>query len=221
MAIPVKSSRSAILLLTLSLVFLSTSLLSARTQSGQQASELQEATGWKTFHDPRVPFEFSYPGDFFLKATVNPQLGFVFALLKKLDAPKNDWLVDIDFEDRAEYSEASYVEMSFEQFAIDRAKIQCMSDGPDGSRTCTDVLRKTRFQNRHGIKGIELYLRLVDERIDPPKTTRSTFGPLYVVLLPGGRSGQLLLIKGVEKERGASVTREVLKQIAQSVKLAP
>ncbi len=183
----------------------------------QQVTGAQQPAGWKTYRHPGVPFEFSYPDGFLLDAHVNAKLGFIFALMKK---PNTPWLVDIDFIDRADYSMDPYSRMSLEEFAIARAKVGCDADGPESSVYCTSVARKKVFRNRNGLEVVELYLNQVDERLHPPKTTRSVIGPIDAVLLPTGGAGQALTFKRTDRDATGLVSEELLRQIAESVSLA-
>ena len=172
---------------------------------------------WKTYRATGVPFEFSYPGTFLLDAHVNPKLGFIFALMKKPDTP---WLIDIDFADRADFSMPPYSQMSFEEFAIARARVGCDADGPDGSVHCSGVTRKKVWRNRNGLDVVEFYLDQVNKRYNPPKTTRSVVGPVVALRLPTGKSGQVLTFKRTESGQSGLDGGELLRQIAESVKLA-
>lgn len=177
----------------------------------------QEPAHWKTYRHPGVPFEFSYPGDFLLDAHVNAKLGFIFALMKKQNTP---WLIDVDFTDRAEYSMDPYSQMSLEEFAIATGRLACDADGPEGSVSRPAVAHQKVLRNRNGLKVVEFYLNRVYEHYDPAKTTRSVIGPIEAVLLPTGRSGQVLTFKRTDRDQFGLVTDELLRRIADSVKLA-
>jgi len=189
----------------------------ARPGPAQEATYAQLPPGWETYRHPGVPFEFSYPSGFLVNAHVNPRLGFVFALMKK---PGTPWLVDINLEDRAEYSMAPYNKMSLEEFAIARAQTACDADGPGGKVSCPSVARKQTFRNQNGLDVVELYLNRVNEGYDPPKIEKSVIGPIEVVLLPTGKSGQVLTFKLTEKDKNRLVSDDLLRRIADLVSLA-
>ena len=180
----------------------------------QLAGDSQLPPGWKTYRHAGVPFEFSYPDGFVLEAHVNPGLGFIFALMKK---PGTSWLVDINFEDRAEYSMDPYNKMSLEEFAIARAKVSCDADGPGGKVSCPDVARKQKFRNRNGLDVVELYLNQENEGYDPPKIEKSVIGPIEAVLLHTGKSGQVLTFKRTDKDASGLVSDDLLRRIADLV----
>lgn len=173
--------------------------------------------GWKIYRHAGIPFEFSYPDGLLLDAHVNRKLGFIFALIKK---PGTPWLVDIGFEDRAEYSMAPYNKMSLVEFAIARVQVGCDADGPDGTVSCPSVARQQTFRNQNGLEVVELYLNRVNEGYDPPKIEKSVIGPIEAVLLPTGKSGQVLTFKHTENDKQGLVSDDLLRRIADLVSLA-
>lgn len=201
-------------LLLFGLVWPTVKHLAASPAPAQQAMGSRLPAGWKIYRQPGVPFEFGYPDAFLLDAHVNPKLGFVFALMKK---PGTPWLVDIGFEDRAEYSMDPYNKMSLEEFAIARAQVACQADGPEGSISCPSVARKQTFKNQNGLEVVELYLNRVNEGYDPPKIEKSVIGPIEAVLLPTGRSGQVLTFKRTDKDTNGLVSDDLLRRMADLV----
>ncbi|HET7099980.1 MAG TPA: hypothetical protein VFJ52_02425 [Terriglobia bacterium] len=182
--------------------------------SPMHATLPQQQPSWKVYRAPGVPFEFSYPDAFLLDAHVNPGLGFVFALMKQTGTP---WLVDIGFEDRAGYSMEPYNKMSLEEFAIARAQVACQADGPEGSVSCPAVARKETFRNQKGVDVVEIYLNRVNEGYDPPKIEKSVIGPIEAVLLPTGRSGQVLTFKRTDNDKKGLVSDDLLRRMADLV----
>jgi len=68
-------------------------------------------------------------------------------------------------------------------------------------------------------KGSPIYFQPQDW--NPLGTFRNRRGgPIDAVLLPTGRSGQVLTFKRTDRDESGVVTGELLEQIAQSVKLA-
>ncbi len=181
-----------------------------------QATDSRLPPGWKIYRHGGVPFEFAYPQAFLLDAHVNPKPGFNFALMKKSGTP---WLVEIDFTDRAEYSMDPYDKMSLEEFAIARAQAACDADGPGGSVSCPGVARKQTFSNQNGLDVVELYLNQVNEGYDPPKIEKSVIGPIEAVLLPTGRSGQVLTFQHTDKDKNGLASDDLLRRIADLVSL--
>jgi hypothetical protein len=211
MAFP--SSRK-ILPLLLPLLFVGLAGLLAAGKPTVTSEPAQQAAQWKTYRAPQVPFEFSYPGSFLLDAHVNPKLGFIFALMKKPDTP---WLIDIDFANRADFSMAPYTRMSLEEFAIARAQLTCQADGPEGSVSCPSVAHKQTYRNQNGLEVVELYLNRVNERYDPPKIEKSVVGAIEVVLLPTGKSGQVLTFRRTDKDEKRLVSDDLLRRMADLV----
>jgi hypothetical protein len=215
-----KHLRPAVLFLAFSLALLLFAAPPAKPGPAPQAEQSQPGSQWKSYHDPQVPFEFSYPDDLVLDAHVNPKLGFIFALMKKVDSPKYDWLIDVDYQDRADFDGPPYSAMSFQEFAVIRARAGCDADGPDGSVSCPALVRSAPFTNRSGLEGIEFYLKQVDERYNPPKTTQSVVGPIYSLRLPVGKFDKALAFKFTDRGQDVHLSNELLKQIAASVSLA-
>jgi hypothetical protein len=182
-----------------------------------QATGSHLPPGWKIYRHEGAPFEFAYPQVFLLDAHVNPKLGFIFALMKK---PGTPWLIDIAFTDRAEYSMEPYSKMSLEEFAVARAQAGCDADGPGGSVTCPGVARKQTFRNQNGLEVVEFYLNRVNEGYDPPKIEKSAIGPIEAVLLPTGKSGQVLTFKHTDKDENGMASDDLLRRMADLVSLA-
>lgn len=185
-------------------------------RSHQQTSN-PPAARWKTFHDPRLRFEFNYPGDFKAHAHVSPQYGFLDGSVVE---PHSRWGIYVwPADSTGLYATGPYAGMSLEQFAIARVKLNHGADGPDGTTYCTDVLRKKVVWNRSHLEVVEFFLTQVSEQYDPPSTTRKVIGPFCVVLLPGSSIKALVLeLTGpAPPPRGSD---ELLKQIAESVRWA-
>jgi hypothetical protein len=208
------SRRILLLLLLFGLVWPVLEYSVAEPVPGPQVGRAQPPAGWKTYRHAGVPFEFSYPDDLLLDAHVNPKLGFVFALMKK---PGTPWLVDIGLEDRAPYSVNPYNKMSLEEFAIARAQAACDADGPGGKVSCPSVARKQTYKNQNGLDVVELYLNRVNEGYDPPKIEKSVIGPIEAVLLPTGKSGQVLTIRHTDKDENRLVSDSLLRRMADLV----
>lgn len=183
----------------------------------KQVHNFRPPAKWKTYRQQGVPFEFSYPEDFLLDTHVNAKLGFIFALMKK---PGTSWLVDIDLSSRADYSTDQHSLMPMEEFAIKIARSACDADGPDESISCPGITRKKVFRNRNNLEVVEFYLKQIDQRYDPPKTTESLVGPVEAVLLPMVGSGQVLTFKYTGDNDTGLVSEKLLREIADSVKLA-
>jgi hypothetical protein len=212
LSLPRKTLLLPLLLFSLIWPVLEHSLAGPRT--APQAGGVQLPAGWKTYRHAGVPFEFSYPDGLLFDAHLNPRQDFVFALMKK---PGTPWLVDIGFEDRAEYSMDPYIKMSLEEFAVARAKAACQADGPGGKVSCPGVARKQTYRNQDGLEVVELYLNQVNEGYDPPKIEKSVIGPIEMVLLPTGKSGQVLTIRHTDKDENGLVSDDLLRRMADLV----
>jgi len=214
---PLRKTRLLLLLLVgFSLMALPWGHPAAGLEPAQNRGNPPESPHWKTYHDPLAPFEFSYPDDFLLDAHANAKFGFIFALMKEQNTP---WLIDIDFADRADYATHPQSAMPMEQFAIKRARLACDADGPEGTVYCPSITGRRIFRNRNGLEVMEFYLKQVNKRYDPPKTTESLVGPVEAVLLPTVGSGKVLTFKPTDRAQPGQVSRKLLRQIAESVRL--
>ncbi len=110
--------------------------------------------------------------------------------------------------------------MSLEEFAVARAQAGCDADGPGGSVSCPGVARKQTFRNQNGLEVVEFYLNRVNEGYDPPEIEKSIFGPIEAVLLPTGKSGQVLTFKHTDKDENGLASDDLLRRMADLVSLA-
>lgn len=169
---------------------------------------------WQIFHEPRVPFAFSYPESFQLQRRVSPQAGFLYGSIAK---PGSDWGIYVWAADtNGLYATGPYAGMSIEKFAIERVKLQHGADGPDGTTYCTNVLHKKVVWNPAHLEVVKFFLTQVSKQFNPPSTTQTEIGPFYVVLLPGTLIRALVfeLTGPGPRPRGSD---KLLAQIAESV----
>jgi hypothetical protein len=82
------------------------------------------------------------------------------------------------------------------------------------------VARKQTFRNQNGLDAVELYLNQVNEGYDPPKIEKSVIGPIEAVLLPTGRSGQVLTFKRTDNDKNGLASDDLLRRMADLVSLA-
>lgn len=172
------------------------------------------AVQWQVFHEPRVPFAFSYPESFQLRRQVSPQYGFQYASIVK---PGSHWGIYVWAADtNGLYATGPYASMSIEKFAIERVKLQHGADGPDGTTYCTNVLHKKVVWDPAHLEVVKFYLTQVSKQINPPSKTQTEIGPFYVVLLPGTLIRALVfeLTGPSPPPRGSD---KLLAQIAESV----
>ena len=177
---------------------------------------------FKTYRDFMNCFEFAYPKDYEMNKG-----GF---LLKEKGA---GWLIAINFEDMSQYPNQEYnpQEMTFEDFAIHRAKTMFSADGADGSQYATDVIKRNCFTTLNNLKALEIYLTVVrkswpvyedgqEEKESDIEIEKSQEGPIYAVSLSKpGDPYKVLLLKLTDEGKQSQKEKETLKHITNTIKI--
>lgn len=179
---------------------------------------------WKSYEDIMRCYEFQYPDDYLLKehlAYDGTSTGYLL-----LERRNRGWVVKTSIDEIAAYPREYYdpAKMSFEEFAINRAKAICSADGPDGSRYATDVVRKEIFKNTYDLEGIEIYLLevietyLVDSK--EQKTDKRVKGPIYAVAISQPNEPHRSLFFELNDEvENSSQEKQILKKIVSTVRI--
>jgi hypothetical protein len=110
----------------------------------------------------------------------------------------------------------------WKEFMVERAKLSCDADGPDGTVYCQRVEQENTWETARGLRVIELYLRKVQVDYGPPqKSTSSAVGPIYAVDI--SRKGYVfgLLVGSGHDYPHTPIEKEVVKKIVSSVSLIP
>lgn len=184
--------------------------------------EGEVSSGFRIYRDFMNCFEFTYPNDYEIN-----QGGF---LIKRKGA---GWLIEINFEDMSNYSNQEYnpQEMTFEDFAIQRSKIMFSADGADGSQYATDVIKRSGFTTPNKLKALEIYLTVVreswplyengqEQKESDKEIERSQEGPIYAVLLSKpGEPYKVMLLKLTDEGKQYQKEKEILKHIANTIKI--
>ena len=177
---------------------------------------------FKTYRDFMNCFEFAYPKDY----EMNKE-GF------SLKKSGTGWLIAINFEDMSQYPGREYnpQEMTFENFAIHRAKIMFSADGADGSRYATDVIKRNCFTTFNNLKALEIHLTVVresgpvyedgqEEKESDIEIEKSQEGPIYAVLLSKpGDPYKVLLLNLTDKGKHFQKEKQRLKHIINTIKI--
>jgi len=169
----------------------------------------------RTYHDDRLGFSFSYPADYTLTNVLESRSGFVSGVLKRGNA---DILVEA--KDLADYPSEwlSQGRTSFVNAALAIARLMCDADGPDGSRSCPEVLKQSTFGNRHGLECLEVDLREVITESEPSRFTTRTKGPVYAVRIPRPELPVILFFEFAPDFTSRTADAHVLHEIVNSVK---
>jgi hypothetical protein len=169
----------------------------------------------RTYQDDRLGFSFGYPADYTFTNVQESRSGFVSGVLKQ---GKADILVEA--KDLADYPSEwlSQGRTGFVNAAIAIARLMCDADGPDGSRSCPEVLRQSTFGNRHGLECLEVELREVITEREPSRFTTRTKGPVYAVRIPRPDLPVILFFGFVPDFTPRTADSHILQEIVNSVK---
>jgi len=115
-----------------------------------------------------------------------------------------------------------YKNMDFQEFAIERAKLGCVADGPMGSTYCPDVIGKIESATtKNGLRKIRFYLDLVEETYQGAEAKEvKILGPIYAIDISQGGAVKVLFIKPSLDEAGKGLSKEemeTLELISESV----
>lgn len=169
----------------------------------------------RTYQDERLGFSFSYPADYTLTNVVESRNGLVSGVLKR---GKADILVEA--KDLADYPAEWRAQgrTSFVDAAVAIAMLMCDADGPDGSRSCPEILRQSTFGNRHNLECVEINLREVITAIEPKRFTTRTNGPVYAVRIPRPDLPVILFFKFIPDFTPRTADTHILQEIVNSVR---
>jgi hypothetical protein len=179
-------------------------------------------SGFKTYRDFMNCFEFAYPKDYEINKG-----GF------SLKRSGTGWLIAINFEDMSQYPQQEYnpQKMTFEDFAIHRAKIMFSADGANGSQYATDVIKRNCFTTLNNLEALEIYLTVVreswpvyedgqEEKEGDIEIERSQEGPIYAVLLSKpGDPYKVLLLNLTDEGKHFQKEKQILKHITNTIKV--
>lgn len=176
--------------------------------------------GWKNHRNLLMCYEFQYPPDYLLKQDrIFDGSPSAYILLKR--AQDKEWLIDVSIEDMATYPQ-EYARKSFAEFVLDRARGMYSADGHGSSVYASGAVRERRYKNRDNLEVMEFYLNIVHETfLESGKSTikKSAAGPLYAVSVAApGEAHRVLFLRPADREDSSLRSRDILKQIAESVR---
>jgi hypothetical protein len=170
---------------------------------------------FRTCRDERLGFSFNYPADYTLANVLESPNGFISGVLKRGKATvlvEAKGLADYPSEWRAQGR------TSFVNAALAIASLMCDADGPDGSRSCPEVLRQSTFSNRHALECLEIELREVVTEGEPSRFTTRTRGPVYAVRIPRPGLPVILFFAFDPEYSPRAADTHVLQEIVNSVR---
>lgn len=190
---------------------LALTLLLFSTSAGAQERRLL------TFRDLKSGISFRYPADYLMTHAPDTKDDVFGVVLKKGESE-----ILIDVKDLGDYPAEWRAQgrTTFVDAAVAIARLRCDAGGPDGERSCSDVLGQSTFANRSGLECVELQLREEIHTYEPVRNTIRTRGPIYAVRFP--RPGlPLIIFFEFEPEYSPSAAEgNILAEIVNSVSAA-
>lgn len=169
----------------------------------------------RIYQDDSMGFSFSYPADFTLTNVLESRSGFVSGVLKRGDAA-----ILVEAKDLADYPSEwrARGHTSFVEAAVAIAMLMCDADGPDGSRSCPEVLRQATFGNRHKLECLEINLREAITESEPSRFTTRTKGPVFAVRVPRPGLPVILFFEFAPDFTPRPADTHILQEIVNSVR---
>ena len=181
-----------------------------------KSEESCKLPNWKTYQDIMRCYEFQYPDNYLLEENYD-------LLLKRKNT---GWIIRISIEEIVDYPRDLYdpAKMSFEEFAIHRAKLMCCADGCNSSQYATDVEEKKLFVNPNNLDVVEFYLTIINETYfedsEESKIEKSIKGPIYAVSISQlDESYRVLLFELIDNREKNLQEKEMLKKMINTVKI--
>jgi hypothetical protein len=170
---------------------------------------------FRTYQDDRSGFSFSYPANYEFTNLVKSANGLVSGVLKRGEAG-----ILVEAKDLADYPAEWRAQgrTSFVDAAVAIAMLMCDADGPDGSRSCPEILRQSTFGNRHNLECVEINLREVITASEPKRFTTRTRGPVYAVRIPRPNLPVILFFEFVPDFTPRTADTHILQEIVNSVR---
>ncbi len=174
---------------------------------------------WKTYQDVMRCYEFCYPADY----TLEERLGYQETATGDtvLKSSKVPWAISTQAEEQYRESAKS----SFEEFAVERAKLMFQTDGPDSSTYASGIVDKRIYRNRNGLEVLTFSVSVVTETSDEDgkeqTTEKETKGPLYVVSIsqPADQRHQALFFQLQPGSAAVQGAKQLIEEIADTVKV--
>ena len=170
----------------------------------------------KTYTSARYGYSLHYPATCGLKAIA--QGAFVDLSYQGRGLPT----ITVERLDETGKAERRGTPDLWRAFMVERAKLSCDADGPDGTIYCKRVEQENTWKTASGLRVIELYLRKVRVDYGPPdKLTSSVVGPIYAVNI--SRKGYVfgLLVGSGYDYPHTPIEKEIVNKIISSVSLIP
>ncbi|HEX7023447.1 MAG TPA: hypothetical protein VF187_01405 [Gemmatimonadales bacterium] len=171
--------------------------------------------GAARYENPTVSFSFEYPDSFDVRE-YSPS----FVAIGSEEGEAFDAVVEVGVEE----GEGA----SFQDFAIERARLACAADGPNLSLQCTDVEMLQPVTTGEGREGISFYLKHVATRPGSGEVVATDGrGPFFAFELEsreaeGGTNSQyeMLIVRAPVVLEPDQVNAELVRRIARSLRVS-
>jgi hypothetical protein len=174
------------------------------------------AGGEKNYTSSPYGYGLSYPAACGLKATAEG------AYLDVSYQGRRLLTISVRCLDETQKAERKGTPDLWKEFMVERAKLSCDADGPDGTVYCKKVERENTRKTTSGLRVIELYLQQRRESYGPPlKITSSTVGPIYAVDISRRQYCFGLLVGSGHEYPRTPEEEEIINKVVASVYLIP
>lgn len=174
-------------------------------------------TNWKAYTNPEYNYTIKYPSNYILDELYPKYVSI--KIPKNPEEPDGEVisLITASIEEDGK-SETDEPPQSFENFIIEELKLSCLADGHNSQQFCDEVVKKISVSNPNGIKGLELYLRLVLER--GGATSYQIKGPIFVFNITPDDSPRIIALV-LEADYGFpdETSKEVLRKMVDTLKI--
>lgn len=189
------------------------------------------ATQWKTYYNRDLGVAFYYPANYVLKEFQDGE-GALIGLLLGENVPGGDnWVMNVSFEDINAYKDSEIYDrdnkrmfvpgpFSLSSFAVDMARLQCDSDGIEGTAWCPEAVDLKPYSTAYGLKGYEFFLsRITESQEDDAKSRKKekmSKGPFYAFGIPYRGSTRVFLAEPADPDDKARM--DTFKKIINSLR---
>jgi len=174
------------------------------------------AGGDRVYVSPRYGYGLHYPAEGSLKAAAEGAYLDLSFQGRRLPGMSVECLDETGKEERKGSPDL------WREFMLERARLTCDADGPEGTVYCRAVQQKAAWKTTSGLRVLELSLLKVQETYGPPRrVTTSQAGPIYAVDIsrPGYLFG-LLVGSGNDYPR-TPAAEKVIRKMVESLHLIP
>jgi hypothetical protein len=111
---------------------------------------------------------------------------------------------------------------SFDAFLFDSTKNMCAADGPRETIYCDRIIQEQPFETSLGLSGTVFYQNRVTKNLETGEEETDAFGPIFAFNIQANTPGSkfsALIVRAPSNLRPADVNSELIRQIAESIKI--